>query len=78
MNEPKTIPHSIYLQALGLFTIGNDHYTKGREIEDMANGLLGLEDGSHVSDVMFDKNATVRDFDEALRKAKVTVEDPHS
>lgn len=79
MNEPKIISRSAYLQALGLFTIGNSHYTKGREVEDMANGLLGLEDGSHVSDIMFNKGATVRDFDEALRKADVTVEDdPHS
>lgn len=74
MTEKRKISRDIYLQALGLFILGNEHYTKGREIENLANKLLGLEDGSHVSDRLFDNNASVSDFDEALRRSDIEVE----
>lgn len=74
MKETKTISRDTYLKALGLFTLGNGYYTKGREIEDAMNSLLGEEDGSHFSDSLFDKGAGTREFDEALQKSSIAVE----
>lgn len=75
-NEKRTIPYDVYLQALGLFTLGNSHYTKGRECENMANALLGLEDGSDLSDKLFETGAGPAEFDRALELSDIVVELP--
>jgi hypothetical protein len=74
-DEQRFISRDIYLQALGLFTIANDRYVKGRECENMMNGLLGLEDSSHLSDILFDQNTGPTEFDRALKLSGLTVEE---
>jgi hypothetical protein len=75
MTEKRKISRDQYLQALGLFVLGNDHYTKGQEIETVLNAMLGLESGSHVSNVMFDERATAAtNFDRALLLEDIEVE----
>ncbi len=70
----RTISRETYLKAIGLFALGNNHYVKGREIEDLLNDLLGEKDGSHFSDLIFSKGADIRGFDEALVKSDISIE----
>lgn len=73
--EPMTISYDTYLKALGLFTLANEHDRKCREFQAACGALLGLEDGSHVDDAIYSThNASVKDFDEALQRSKITVE----
>ena len=75
MSEPKTISRDVYLKALGLFALANEHERKCREFQLACGQLLGLEDASHVDDIIYsDVNATVKDFDEALKRENITVE----
>lgn len=75
MREPRTITRDTYLKALGMFTIANQNYTLAREIQLRMAAMLGLEDGNCVDDEVYSsETASVRDFDEALGKEKISVE----
>lgn len=75
--EPKKIiSRSVYLQALGLFTIGRRHYERAREAEIECGRLLGIwdddvEHAGHVSDAMYERGGNL---DTALRLERIVVE----
>lgn len=61
-----------YYIAKGLFHLASEHQRQCMEYEKTLYKLLGVDDGSHVSDEIYSPS---RGLDEALRLAGVTVED---
>lgn len=79
--DKRTISRDTYLKALALFTLATDHYKHLRESQIKMIEVLGLEnDGCrHTDDAIYEENgASVRDFDEALKKENIVVADPAS
>lgn len=69
----KTITRQQYLMALGLFTVAQTKQRQVVEMENELNGLLGLGEGSHVSDEIYDRNGNL---DDALEREDIKVEEP--
>ena len=72
MAEPRTISRSIYLQALGLFTLGHSYSERADEARKELAQLLGTELDGHLSDEMYSFGKA--DFDEAFKKEGLVVE----
>ena len=62
-----------YAMIFGLFTLASKHQRKVDEYETEMNSLLGLHNGSHLSDEIYTVGSHV-DFDEALKRAGFQVE----
>jgi hypothetical protein len=69
----KTITREKYLMGLGLFTLAAMHQAKCVEAEAALHEMLGLEDGSHISDAIYSPPDT---FDAALAREEIAVESP--
>lgn len=69
----KTIDQDTYLKALALATMASDLAVRARELQLTAGRLLGLEDGSHVDDAIYQdhRRISVSEFDEALKLAGI-------
>ena len=72
---PKQITENERLAAIGLFTMARTHNNKAVEYERALLEMLGIEHGSHVSDViwMMDGTINIQEFDDALKREGVKV-----
>jgi hypothetical protein len=61
----KTISREQYLMGLGLYTLAATKQAQVMEAETALNDLLGLENGSHISDAIYTQGDT---FDAALER----------
>lgn len=79
MSDVRKISKEDYLKALACFVMTNDLYQRGRTFERMLNKTLGLEAddmGTHFGDAIYGfEKGSVEDFDAALRKSDLEVED---
>lgn len=73
MAETKTVSRSMYLQALGLFTLGHSYSERSDEIRKELALLLGTDPDSHLSDEMYSSGKA--DFDEAFKREGLAVEE---
>lgn len=66
MNEKEQLKYMTtahYLQALGLFTLGNKHTKEANDICDALAEILGTDPNGHVSDAIYGS----RDFEELIK-----------
>lgn len=81
MAEYKTkITKEQYLQAFALFVMANTHYRKSIEFATGLNAIVMAKaemfPGGHLDDAMYSSDpATQAEFDEALSRKKIEVED---
>lgn len=81
MAEFKTeITRDDYLRALALFTMANEHYVKSAEFSAAINRIIMVEPeqfpGGHVDDAIYvPTRQTVEDFDEAMRREGIKVQE---
>ncbi|MEW8120055.1 MAG: hypothetical protein AB2792_23085 [Candidatus Thiodiazotropha sp.] len=68
-----TITNEQYLMAKGLWYLANEHQSKCVEYETALNNLLGLKNGSHVSDSIYNIDGGYA-IDDALKKEGIQVE----
>lgn len=71
-DEPKKISRAIYLQALGLFTLGHSYSERADEVRNELAQVLGADVDSCISDEMYRYGKA--DFDEALKKEGIECE----
>lgn len=76
----KQISRDDYLWALALFTVAHDHYLEANRFGAALNKIIMEEPevypGGHVDDAIYSLEPTsVADFDEALRREGIVVED---
>lgn len=63
-----------YLIIKGLFYMAKRKVVEAYEFETAMNNLANCEEGSHLSDLLYDCDTTTEEeFDEALRKEDITV-----
>lgn len=79
MKTTKTISRTTYLQVLGLLSLGHHHSMKAYEFEAGLKDMLDMTDdiGSgfcHLTDEMY-STKTAPDFEEAINRAGIVVED---
>lgn len=67
----KKITQDEYLKLLGLFTLASDSQRQCYQAETLMNKMLGLDNGSHLSDEIYGPG---RGFDEALKREGFEVE----
>jgi len=65
------ISRANYISAQGLWHMAVLHQKRAVEFETELNALLGLENGSHISDGIYGMCDTL---DEGLKKEKIEVE----
>lgn len=68
-----TLTRQQYYAALGLFYLAQAKQQECRTFESELHKLLGLEEGSHVSDAVYTPDDTL---DAALKREKIEVEPP--
>lgn len=73
MAETKTISRSMYLQALGLFTLGHSYSERADEARKELALLLGIDPDGHLSDAMYSYGKA--DFDEAFKREGLIMEE---
>lgn len=73
----KIISKHTYYAALGTFIVAVQKQRQADRFEADANKLLGADNGSHLSDAIYDYEimGTVEEFDEVLRKMDIIIED---
>lgn len=72
MSEKKKITRLQYLQAQGLWYMANQHHKRLDELDTELNGMLGLDEISHVSDSI----TMIGDsLDKALKREGIVVMD---
>jgi len=76
----KTISRDEYLKALALYTVAHDHYINSVMFAGALNKIIMAVPekypGGHVDDAIYtDERGGVIEFDEALRREKIEVED---
>jgi hypothetical protein len=70
----RKISHNTYLQALGLFTLGQSHAKKTEECREELEKLLEADHYGHISDALYESDGNMRDFDAALTLEGIEVE----
>jgi hypothetical protein len=74
-DKPKyAITPTVRLQAFAMMQLARRYYFKCRDLERSASALLGVDFyRNYFSDLIYDRNATELDFDNALVKEGISV-----
>lgn len=77
-DEPKkTISPDVYLQAVALFTMAEQHYRECNKYHKALCAMLGVDELGRIADALYAEYPDVS-FDQALSKEGITVDPPVS